>query len=314
MGMKKEKIALRVLYVLAVYVLLQLLWWGYQLIQLNAEIIFSEQTDLNAQYLLLRKKVWMVAGEGAVFFVLLAVGFRYIKRTVSSELAQARREKNFLLAVTHELKTPIAAVKLFLETMQSRTVDEDKRKLMTAQALQETKRLQSLTENILLATRMDQQQAVAELTPLNFGELVLREVERFQRLYPNRVEADITRGGMVLGDEQMLSALVVNLLDNAFKYGGNDTPVKVRLMRAENKVQLSVADGGKGISAQERKNIFRMFYRSGNEETRSTSGTGLGLFIVSSVAKLHKAEIEVSDNQPHGTIFAVKMNAIQDEA
>jgi signal transduction histidine kinase len=256
----------------------------------------------------------MVAGEGAVFFVLLAVGFRYIKRTVSSELAQARREKNFLLAVTHELKTPIAAVKLFLETMQSRTVDEEKRKLMTAQALQETKRLQSLTENILLATRMDQQQAVAELTPLNFGELVLREVERFQRLYPNRVEADITREGMVLGDEQMLSALVVNLLDNAFKYGGNDTPVKVRLMRAENKVQLSVADGGKGISAQERKNIFRMFYRSGNEETRSTSGTGLGLFIVSSVAKLHKAEIEVSDNQPHGTIFAVKMNAIQDEA
>ncbi|MFN5622227.1 MAG: sensor histidine kinase [Flavobacteriales bacterium] len=312
--MKKEKVALRVLYVLAVYVLLQLVWWGYQLIQLNAEIILSEQTDLNVQYLMLRKKVWMVAGEGVVFFVLLAIGFRYIKRTVSSELAQARREKNFLLAVTHELKTPIAAVKLFLETMQSRAIDEEKKKLMTAQALQETKRLQSLTENILLATRMDQQQTAAELTSLNFTELVQREVERFQRLYPARLEAAIADGISVLGDDQMLSALVVNLLDNAFKYGGNESPVKLKLQHTENKMLLTVADAGKGISAAERKNIFRMFYRSGNEETRSSSGTGLGLFIVAAVAKLHKAEIDVSDNQPRGTIFAVKMNVIQHEA
>jgi signal transduction histidine kinase len=312
--MKKEKIALRVLYVLAVYVLLQLVWWGFQLIQLNTEIILSNQTDVNAQHVLLRKKVWMVAGEGAVFFVLLAVGFRYIKRTVSSELAQARREKNFLLAVTHELKTPIAAVKLFLETMQSRAIDEDKRKLMTGQALQETKRLQSLTENILLATRMDQQQAIAELMPLDFSALLQREVERFQRLYPNRLEAEIAAGVAVLGDDQMLSALVVNLMDNAFKYGGADAPVFVRLHRTDHKMTLTVADSGKGITAQERKNIFRMFYRSGNEETRSTSGTGLGLFIVAAVAKLHKAEIDVSDNQPQGSIFAVKMNVIQHEA
>jgi signal transduction histidine kinase len=312
--MKKEKIALRVLYVLAVYVLLQLVWWGFQLIQLNTEIILSDQTDVNAQHVLLRKKVWMVAGEGAVFFVLLAVGFRYIKRTVSSELAQARREKNFLLAVTHELKTPIAAVKLFLETMQSRAIDEDKRKMMTGQALQETKRLQSLTENILLATRMDQQQAIAELMPLDFSALLQREVERFQRLYPNRLEAEIAAGVTVLGDDQMLSALVVNLMDNAFKYGGVDAPVFVRLHRTDHKMTLTVADSGKGITTQERKNIFRMFYRSGNEETRSTSGTGLGLFIVSAVAKLHKAEIEVSDNLPQGSIFAVKLNVIQHEA
>ena len=311
--MKKEKVALRVLYVLAVYVLLQLVWWGYQLIQLNAEIILSEQTDLNAQYLMLRKKVWMVAGEGVVFFVLLAIGFRYIKRTVSSELAQARREKNFLLAVTHELKTPIAAVKLFLETMQSRAIDEEKKKLMTAQALQETKRLQSLTENILLATRMDQRQTTADLVILNFTELAQREVERFQRLYPTRLEAEIADGILVLGDDQMLSALIVNLLDNAFKYGGTESPVKLKLQRTENKMLLTVADAGKGISAAERKNIFRMFYRSGNEETRSSSGTGLGLFIVAAVSKLHKAEIEVSDNQPRGTIFAIKMNVIQDE-
>jgi signal transduction histidine kinase len=186
--------------------------------------------------------------------------------------------------------------------------------MMTGQALQETKRLQSLTENILLATRMDQQQAIAELMPLDFSALLKREVERFQRLYPNRLEAEITAGVTVLGDDQMLSALVVNLMDNAFKYGGVDAPVFVRLHRTDNKMTLTVADSGKGITAQERKNIFRMFYRSGNEETRSTSGTGLGLFIVSAVAKLHKAEIEVSDNLPQGSIFEVKLNVIQHEA
>jgi len=90
--------------------------------------------------------------------------------------------------------------------------------------------------------------------------------------------------------------------------------VFVRLHRTDHKMTLTVADSGKGITTQERKNIFRMFYRSGNEETRSTSGTGLGLFIVSAVAKLHKAEIDVSDNLPQGSIFAVKLNVIQHEA
>jgi signal transduction histidine kinase len=161
---------------------------------------------------------------------------------------------------------------------------------------------------------MDQQQAMAELMPLNFSELLQREVERFQRLYPNRLESEIAAGITVLGDDQMLSALVVNLMDNAFKYGGTNAPVIVRLQRLDHKMIFTVADSGKGITAQERKNIFRMFYRSGNEETRSTSGTGLGLFIVSAVAKLHKAEIDVSDNQPQGSIFAVKMNVIQHEA
>jgi len=295
-------------------VLLQLIWWGYQLIQLNAEIIFSEQNDVNAQYVLLRKKVWMVAGEGLVFFVLLAIGFRYIKRTVTTELAQARREKNFLLAVTHELKTPIAAVKLFLETLQTRSLDEEKQKGLTSQALQETKRLQSLTDNILLATRMDQRGDIAEMARLDFSDLVQREAARFERLYPNRLNVDVTAGLFVLGDEQLLSALVVNLLDNAFKYGGKDAPIRVSLKPMESKVQLKVADQGNGIDPQERKRIFQLFYRSGNEETRSTAGTGLGLFIVSSVAKLHKAEIEVTENRPRGSIFAVSMNANPHEA
>lgn len=308
---RKEKIALRVLYVLAVYILLQLIWWGYQLIDLNAKIIFIEQADLNAQYELLRKKVWMVAGEGAVFFILLAIGFRYIKRVVSRELALARQERNFLLSVTHELKTPIAAVKLFLETMRARALDEERRNKMIEQALQETKRLQSLTENILLATRMDQHSEIGTLVPMNLSEVVMREGRRFSDMHPERVGCAVDSDLWIEGDEQMLSALVVNLIDNALKYGAKDGDVDISLVREGSEVVLRVADNGKGIPPEERKKVFLKFYRSGSEETRSARGTGLGLFIVASVAKLHKAELEIIDNEPQGSIFVVRMKEVK---
>ncbi len=309
--MQKEKIALRVLYVLAVYILLQLLWWGYQLIDLNAKIVLTEQTDVNVQYQMLRKKVWMVAGEGVVFFILLAIGFRYIKRIVSRELALARQEKNFLLSVTHELKTPISAVKLFLETMKARALDEDQRTKMIGQALQETKRLQSLSENILLATRMDQHTEGGAFFPVDLGELVKRESDRFILLHPNRIRFTAEKNQIVFGDEQMLAALVVNLLDNALKYGAQNEIIEVSVKHEDNRIVLRVADGGKGIPVEERKKVFQKFYRSGSEETRTARGTGLGLFIVASVAKLHRAELEIMDNDPQGSIFVVRMNELK---
>jgi signal transduction histidine kinase len=309
--MQKEKIALRVLYVLAVYILLQLLWWGYQLIDLNAKIVLSEQTDVHVQFQMLRKKVWMVAGEGVVFFILLAIGFRYIKRIVSRELALARQEKNFLLSVTHELKTPISAVKLFLETMKARALDEDQRAKMIGQALQETKRLQSLSENILLATRMDQHTEGGAFFPVDLGELVKRESDRFILLHPNRIRWTADKNQIVFGDEQMLAALVVNLIDNALKYGAQNEIIKVSVKHEDNRIVLRVADNGKGIPLEERKKVFQKFYRSGSEETRTARGTGLGLFIVASVAKLHKAEVEIMDNDPQGSIFVVRMNELK---
>jgi signal transduction histidine kinase len=309
--MQKEKIALRVLYVLAVYILLQLLWWGYQMIDLNAKIVLSEQTDVHVQYQLLRKKVWMVVGEGVVFFILLAIGFRYIKRIVSRELALARQEKNFLLSVTHELKTPIAAVKLFLETMKARSLDENQRTKMIGQALQETKRLQSLSENILLATRMDQHTEGGAFFPVDLSELMMRESDRFILLHPNRIRLTADKNQIVFGDEQMLAALVVNLIDNALKYGSQNEIIEVSVKHEDNHIVLRVADNGKGIPLEERKRVFQKFYRSGSEETRTARGTGLGLFIVASVAKLHKAELEIMDNDPQGSIFVVRMNELK---
>jgi two-component system phosphate regulon sensor histidine kinase PhoR len=303
-AINREKLALRVLYVLALYVLLQLMWWGYQLIQINAELIRSNTTDLDAQYFQIRSKVWMVAGEGIVFFMLLAIGFRYIKRTVSRELDIARKESNFLLSVTHELKTPIAAVKLFLETLQSRNLSDDKKTEIVQLSIQETKRLQSLTENILLAARLDNRTDGMTKSSVNLSECLHREIKRFQSLTSTVIEATIQNDVIVEGDEQMLSALVSNLIDNAVKYGAGQV-VEVQLQSDSHNISLSVRDRGLGIPAGEEKRIFDKFYRMGSEETRTSKGTGLGLFIVKSVALMHKAEVSVSNRPSGGANFKV---------
>ena len=303
--MHKEKIALRVLYVLAIYVLLQLLWWGYQLVELNARIIMQQEFDLQEQHQQLRSKVWMVAGEGIVFFILLAVGFRYIKRTVSRELAMARKEKNFLLSVTHELKTPIAAVKLFLETLQSRNLSEEKRLELLQQSVQETKRLQSLTENILMAARLDGSKEAITSSAVQLTDLVHQEVRRFEKMGGASIECMTDKDVEVKGDEQMLSVLISNLIDNALKYGSNK-PIQVHLSQSATHISLSVADNGPGIPMGEEKRIFEKFYRIGNEETRSSKGTGLGLFIVEAVAKMHGAEVSAANRPEGGASFSVK--------
>jgi signal transduction histidine kinase len=307
--MRKEKIALRVLYVLAVYVLLQLLWWGYQLVQLNAKLILEQESDMHRQYVLLRAKVWMVAGEGVVFFILLAFGFRYIKRTVSRELAIARKEKNFLLSVTHELKTPIAAIKLFLETMQSRSLSEDKRQELLLHSVQETKRLQSLTENILMAARLDSGKDTVTAAVVDLSELVQREINRFRQLFAVPIESEIATGVRVNGDEQMISVVIVNLIDNALKYG-QSKPIRVVVSLASGSANLMVSDSGVGIPSGEEKRIFEKFYRIGNEETRTSKGTGLGLFIVDAVAKMHGAEVTAANGPNGGAVFTVRFKKL----
>lgn len=303
--MRKEKIALRVIYALAIYVLLQLLWWGYQLVQLHAQIIRQQNLGAEDHNQILRLKVWMIVGEGLVFFVLLAIGFRYIQRMVTRELAITRKEKNFLLSVTHELKTPIAAVKLFLETLQARSLSEEKRSELLQLSVQETKRLQSLTENILLAARLDSNVDAFSSAVVNLSALVSKEVERFRRLHSSSIVMNLEEEIFIKGDEQMLSVLLTNLIDNALKYAPEGI-VEVGLNNTIPCIELRVSDNGQGIPTGEETRIFDKFYRIGNEETRSSKGTGLGLFIVRAVAKMHRAEVRATNLATGGALFIVR--------
>ncbi len=302
---KKEKRALFILYVLTIYILFQLLWWGFNLVKLNTEILELKTVLLgSSQFDLLQAKIWMVIGEGSVFFILLALGFWYIKRTVVRELRLARMEKTFLLSVTHELKTPIAAIKLQLETMKARQLTPEQSAQLVGNALLETRRLQSLSENILIATRLDQKHAALLSENVNLSILVAEEIQRFSSFTSTSFISDIQNGLMVQGDEQMISALVANLLDNAVKYAGS-SEVIIELFAHQAEIRLEVSDHGVGIPHDEKSKVFDKFYRVGSEETRTSKGTGLGLYICSNIVRLHHGKISIADNHPAGSIFVV---------
>jgi len=249
----------------------------------------------------------MIVGEGLVFLFLLGMGFWFIRKNIKQELKLARMEKTFLLSVTHELKTPISAIKLFLNTLKNRKLEEHQIREILDHAIQESDRLQNLTENVLLATRMDHESGNLILQEIDFSELVKSQMNRWQRTHGQKRKflTDVSVQINIQADPNLLIALLNNLVDNAVKYSGENGEVKVSLSQDEVSVILRVSDNGLGIPEEEKSQIFEKFYRSGNESTRVHKGTGLGLYLVKSIARLHDASVMLKNNTPQGAVFEV---------
>ncbi len=305
-SVKKERRTLLLLFVLALYIVVQVFWWGFSLIQIHAQTIHSK-IELNdeSKTHLVNNKIWMIVGEGGVFLFLLLVGFWYIKRTITKELQVSRMEKTFLLSVTHELKTPVAAIKLFLETMKSRNLNEEQKQVIISDALSETERLQNLNENILLATRFDHNKGEPLNEKVRISDLISKLAVRIQTLTGRFFQLDIEPNLQLVGDEELLKAMCSNLIENAIKYSTSETTIRISLEKKGNEIILRFADNGIGISDEEKERVFEKFYRSGDEQTRKHKGTGLGLYIVHNVIRLHKAKISIKDNELTGAIFIV---------
>ncbi len=298
-------------WLLAAYILFQFFWWAFHIVQLHGEIrqlelvLRGHEADvINSTYL---KKVWMIIGEGLVFVSLLLFGLWRMGVYLRKEATLARQERNFMLSITHELKTPVATLRLFLETLRSRKqLTEDQKEKILNDALGETHRLDKLVENILLSTRFENQtdanKQIVDLSGL------LREVSaKLHRSIgeKHRLNASIDDGIKVGGDPDLLESLVTNLYDNAVKYSPENSLITVALRRAGGQAILSVADEGGGIPEEEQKKIFKKFYRVGNEETRRSKGTGIGLYIVSQIALIHQGEVNVSSSAGQGARFIV---------
>jgi signal transduction histidine kinase len=253
-------------------------------------------------------KVWMILGEGLIFFLLLAFGFYTIKKNVSKELRLAKREKSFLLSVTHELKTPIAAVKLFLETLKTRKLSAEQEQKIIEDALKENTRLQVLSENILLVTRLDDSRDHIFMEEIKFADLLSSSIQRYQNLFPDiLINKKINTPAELKGDAQLLSAVCNNLIENSIKYSTKNKEINIELNQEDHQMILKVSDKGIGISSEEKQRIFEKFYRVGNEETRKTKGTGLGLYIVKNIVKLHGGSVDIKSELGQGSTFIVKI-------
>ncbi len=253
-----------------------------------------------------KRKTAQYIGEGAVFFLLIAAGAFVIFRAVLKQFRQGQQQQNLMMAITHELKTPIAVAKLNLETLQKRKLDESQQQRLIENTIQETNRLNTLCSNILLSSQIETGRYSLSKEEINFSELVKNCSGDFITRFPKRsIRANISEDIFLQGDHLMLQMAINNLIDNALKYSSKDAAVTISLEAQENEILLSVADEGKGIEAAEKKKIFDKYYRIGNKATKEAKGTGLGLYLTKKIIQQHKAAIFLKDNIPSGSIFVI---------
>jgi signal transduction histidine kinase len=289
-------------YLLTFYILLQFFWWAYLLINLNSEL-YAGSAELNT-------KVWMVLGEGAVFLFFLLLGIWFMQKTIRKEINLVRQQRNFLLSITHELKTPIAAIKLCLETLNAhRDLEKEKQLALQRNALTNTERLQNLIENVLLATQIEGGAEPVRRERLNLSELCSEIIAKAEKNLGNTlsIQSEIEEGILSISDNMAIESILNNLIDNAAKYAGGT--VNITLNRQGRKALLSVQDLGPGIPAEKKSEVFQKFIRLENEETRSKKGTGLGMYIVKQLVEMLQGEVRLRDNNPHGLIVEVLLPA-----
>jgi len=249
----------------------------------------------------------MISSEGVVFMSLLIAGIYQVRKTFKKEELLSQQQKNFLLSVTHELKSPIASAKLQLQTVLKHELDREKQKEIIENAIKDTERLNNLVENILMAAKIDNKvySVYKEDTDLSeYIAVVINDSIRSFR-YKQKISLDIEPGIRLKIDKMSFHSIVLNLLENAVKYSPENSLIHIQLKKQNNQVKFLVSDEGRGIPDDEKKTIFNKFYRIGNEDTRNTKGTGLGLYIVNYLVEQHNGTLLVKNNTPKGTIFEV---------
>jgi len=253
----------------------------------------------------MRKTQYM--GEGATFLIVILIGAVVVYSSFHRRIMLSRQQNNFMLSVTHELKSPLAAMKLNLQTLEKHQLDEQKRMQLLERCIKESNRLNDLCNNMLFASQIEGRQYRPALETFDFSELVEDAVNDYAGRHTRRFEEDIAPGCKITGDKMLLHMAVNNLLENAVKYTPADKPVRITLICDQSTAVLQVADEGAGIADNEKKKVFNKFYRVGNEESRKAKGTGLGLYLTNKIVQQHKGRITIKDNVPSGSVFEISL-------
>ena len=285
--MKKSII---IFYILLFYALGQLISWGALVVKIDAS------------------RMPMIMGEGAVFLFLLGIGAYFIHASIKKEHRLKEQQQNFLMSITHELKSPLAAIKLSIQTIVKRDLDKARQISLLNNSLKDIERLDDLVENMLLATKIENRSYTFPKEEFNFSELVYKITDRLQvHSCGNEqlINAHIQPNLQLMGDKFALSSVVTNLIENAVKYTTPEMPISVSLEEQGHQAIIKVADLGAGIPDAEKQKVLEKFYRVGDESKRTTKGTGLGLYLSTKIVKDHKGSILIENNHPVGTVFKV---------
>jgi signal transduction histidine kinase len=311
------KLVSLIYWVFLTYMIAAFIWWYVSLEKQNNEIaaIKFQSIQINDPSLKAKthaiqdfqlRKTKQFIGEGLTILVLFLLGAIYVYRSLKKQLRYADQQQNFMMAVTHELKTPIAISHLNIETLLKRDLDSSQQLKLLEATLKETKRLDSLSTNILLTAQLDMGQYEDNKQLVNVSELLRQNIKSFQERYPSRICNTMVEDAMeIQGEPLLIQLLINNLIDNANKYAPVTEPIYIHLQSHQNMIQLIVKDQGPGIAAMDRNKVFEKFYRVGAETTRTTKGSGLGLYLCKRIAEFHNATIQLTTNTPTGSIFTV---------
>lgn len=314
--------------VLVGYMLLAFTWWAVhlwreneRLYKVEGALIFSSHQQATSKSELrqlpefqaieqrYRARKLMIVTEGTFFTGCLILGLWIMRRSAAKEVALARQRRNFLLSITHELKSPIAGMQLVFETFARRELNREQAQHLAANGLRDAARLHTLVQDLLLAARLEDRWKPL-IEPLNLAKIAGDSIASLRIRFPEaNLQVDLPSDfPPVQADQSGLTSVVHNLLENAVKYSPAGSPVRLSAEGLPSgKTRIQVRDEGQGIPQEERKTVFEKFHRLGNEETRQATGTGLGLYIVQQVVLAHGGQISISDNTPHGTVFTVEI-------
>lgn len=314
------------------YMLLAFIWWSVLLHNKNqdafnakvellrlgmvAERMYEDEAsfresvsfvNLSQSY---KRQELMIIGETIVFAVIMIIGIVLINRGYKKEVQLAKQQQNFLLSITHELKSPLASIKLILQTLVKRDLDVPQTKLWAGKAIKESDRLNQLVNDLLLAARLESSYLLQK-TKLDLIEVVHYCSQNILDSNEN-VSINIQSPEDIIeinADRAAIITAINNLLGNAIKYSESNADINIDISKEAGFVSLKIKDKGPGIPTVEKEQVFKKFYRVGNEEIRKTKGTGLGLYIVKSIVEGHQGTIKIKDNAPKGTIFTIELPA-----
>ena len=311
------RIIILVYWVLLAYIIAALVWWFIALNRQNVQMASYEISQLkignpdNSRLLqeivdIKKRKTAQYIGEGVIFLLLILSGAVFIYRAVRRQFKSGQDQQNFMMAITHELKTPIAITKLNLETLLKRKLEDSQQQRLIQNTIQEANRLNALCNNMSLASQLEAGGHSVTKEEVDLSELTLSCVSDFKIRYPQRLfKEEIAAEVYVMGDSVLLQMAINNLIDNALKYSPKESAITIVLRPQQKQVSLMIIDEGKGIDLMEKKKIFEKFYRIGNKATKEAKGTGLGLYLTKKIALQHGASIFVVDNTPTGSNFTI---------
>lgn len=314
---RKKRISLIYVFywVMLAYIIAALVFWFIALDEQNQQITRFKMEQLHpgapGYDIQLRnikteedRKTFQYMGEGVTFFILIIAGAVLVFRMLRKQLRISRQQKDFMMAITHELKTPIAITKLNLETLQRHSLNEQQQKKLILTSLAETDRLNALCNNMLLLNEMDAIGYAMTKEDVLLNDLVEECIKEHSSRYLQREFKQEMREDLhISGDRMLLKLALNNLIDNALKYSPKDSPVIIRGLLENGSPVIKVIDEGEGISAEEVELIFEKFYRGAK---RQAKGTGLGLYVSRQIIRLGEGTLKVTPNHPKGSIFTIR--------